>query len=285
MHAIASRLHFFKGCPRLSLGCPRRQLWKDANLEVKPGQFGPQSSASRRLPLQIAFRAARFVLLSAPEGTGKSCFFRAMAGIWLLGLTLSQLGSKRVTDSRPRPHASGEVYLPAKTLFLPQKPAAEMIWHGRRLSSVPFVDMHVLRSYIPQGTLKQAVAYPSCSDPTAQRWDTSQRFFRLAGEVPPSSPMQRCSPSWRLSLQRSSTASFLFLGFGLHLPAGRAAHNLGRPVGKDSSEALFVRLGLQVVSSMTKPTGHLGFECQKSKGAVALETKLAAALGNAALGR
>ena len=106
-----------------------------------------------------------------------------------------------------------------------------------------------------------------------------------AGEVPPSSPMQRCSPSWRLSLQRSSTASFLFLGFGLHLPAGRAAHNLGRPVGKDSSEALFVRLGLQVVSSMTKPTGHLGFECQKSKGAVALETKLAAALGNAALGR
>ncbi|CAE7260557.1 unnamed protein product [Symbiodinium sp. CCMP2592] len=76
----------------------QRQLWKDANLEVKPGQF---------------------VLLSAPEGTGKSCFFRAMAGIW--------------------PHASGEVYLPAKTLFLPQK------------------------SYIPQGTLKQAVAYPSCS--------------------------------------------------------------------------------------------------------------------------
>lgn len=74
----------------------QRQLWKDANLEVKPGQF---------------------VLLSAPEGTGKSCFFRAMAGIW--------------------PHASGEVYLPAKTLFLPQK------------------------SYIPQGTLKQAVAYPS----------------------------------------------------------------------------------------------------------------------------
>eukprot|EP00439_Symbiodinium_sp_Y106_P034288 s1897_g4.t1 len=76
----------------------QRQLWKDANLEVKPGQF---------------------VLLSAPEGTGKSCFFRAMAGIW--------------------PHASGEVYLPAKTLFLPQK------------------------SYIPQGTLKQAVAYPSCA--------------------------------------------------------------------------------------------------------------------------
>ncbi|CAE7441490.1 unnamed protein product [Symbiodinium natans] len=76
----------------------QRQLWRDANLEVKPGEF---------------------VLLSAPEGTGKSCFFRAMAGIW--------------------PHASGEVYLPAKTLFLPQK------------------------SYIPQGTLKQAVAYPSCA--------------------------------------------------------------------------------------------------------------------------
>eukprot|EP00441_Pelagodinium_beii_P043020 CAMPEP_0197641612 /NCGR_PEP_ID=MMETSP1338-20131121/15528_1 /TAXON_ID=43686 ORGANISM="Pelagodinium beii, Strain RCC1491" /NCGR_SAMPLE_ID=MMETSP1338 /ASSEMBLY_ACC=CAM_ASM_000754 /LENGTH=733 /DNA_ID=CAMNT_0043214627 /DNA_START=125 /DNA_END=2322 /DNA_ORIENTATION=- len=75
----------------------RRQLWKDANLEVEPGQF---------------------ILLSAPEGTGKSCFFRAMAGIW--------------------PHASGEVFLPKGSLFLPQK------------------------SYIPKGTLKQAVAYPEC---------------------------------------------------------------------------------------------------------------------------
>jgi len=76
----------------------QRELWRDAQLEVKSGEF---------------------VLLSAPEGTGKSCFFRAMAGIW--------------------PHASGEVHLPEKALFLPQK------------------------SYIPQGTLKQAVTYPSCA--------------------------------------------------------------------------------------------------------------------------
>jgi len=75
----------------------RRQLWKDANLEVQPGEF---------------------ILLSAPEGSGKSCFFRAMAGIW--------------------PHASGEVFLPKGALFLPQK------------------------SYIPKGSLKQAVAYPEC---------------------------------------------------------------------------------------------------------------------------
>eukprot|EP00931_Biecheleriopsis_adriatica_P114833 TRINITY_DN90728_c0_g1_i1.p1 TRINITY_DN90728_c0_g1~~TRINITY_DN90728_c0_g1_i1.p1 ORF type:complete len:748 (+),score=185.97 TRINITY_DN90728_c0_g1_i1:112-2355(+) len=87
----------------LSINLPakanKRQLWKDANLQVSPGEF---------------------VLLSAPEGTGKSCFFRAMAGIW--------------------PHASGEVFLPDGTLFVPQK------------------------SYIPQGPLKQAVTYPACAD-------------------------------------------------------------------------------------------------------------------------
>lgn len=72
-----------------------RKLWDHAELQVLCGEF---------------------VLLSAPEGTGKSCFFRAMAGIW--------------------PHADGEVFLPEHVLFVPQK------------------------SYIPQGTLKQAVTYP-----------------------------------------------------------------------------------------------------------------------------
>lgn len=76
-----------------------RVLWSKAGLVVQPGQF---------------------VLLSAPEGSGKSCFFRALAGIW--------------------PHASGNVYLGQEVLFVPQKP------------------------FIPQGTLKQAVAYPELAD-------------------------------------------------------------------------------------------------------------------------
>jgi len=75
-----------------------RVLWEEAGLAINSGEF---------------------VLLSAPEGSGKSCFFRAMAGIW--------------------PHASGEVYLPVGTLFVPQK------------------------SYIPQGTLKEATAYPQAA--------------------------------------------------------------------------------------------------------------------------
>lgn len=64
----------------------------------------------------LAVRAGEFVLLTAPEGSGKSCFFRALAGIW--------------------PDASGTVYMPENVLFVPQ------------------------RSYIPQGSLKQALAYP-----------------------------------------------------------------------------------------------------------------------------
>lgn len=76
-----------------------RILWSKAGLVVQPGEF---------------------VLLSAPEGSGKSCFFRALAGIW--------------------PHASGSVFLGDEVLFVPQKP------------------------FIPQGTLKQAVAYPEVAD-------------------------------------------------------------------------------------------------------------------------
>jgi len=72
-----------------------RNIWSGANLVVERGSF---------------------VLLTAPEGTGKSCFFRALAGIW--------------------PHAKGEAWFQGHTLFLPQK------------------------SYIPQGPLKLAVAYP-----------------------------------------------------------------------------------------------------------------------------
>jgi putative ATP-binding cassette transporter len=76
-------------------GKEERKLWDNASLVVKPGQF---------------------VLLTAPEGSGKSCFLRAIAGIW--------------------PYATGNVFTDENTLFLPQKP------------------------FIPQTTLKQAVAYP-----------------------------------------------------------------------------------------------------------------------------
>jgi len=57
-----------------------KKIWENAGLVIKPGQF---------------------VLLSAPEGTGKSCFFRALAGIW--------------------PHATGSIYKEESSLFLPQK--------------------------------------------------------------------------------------------------------------------------------------------------------------------
>jgi len=76
-------------------GKDQKKLWNNAALVVQPGQF---------------------MLLSAPEGTGKSCFFRALAGIW--------------------PHAAGNVFVEEGSLFLPQRP------------------------FVPQGTLKQAVAYP-----------------------------------------------------------------------------------------------------------------------------
>jgi putative ATP-binding cassette transporter len=59
---------------------PGRNIWKGANLTIHHGTF---------------------VLLTAPEGTGKSCFFRAIAGLW--------------------PHAKGETWFQGDALFLPQK--------------------------------------------------------------------------------------------------------------------------------------------------------------------
>lgn len=56
------------------------------------------------------------VLVHGPSGSGKSSLFRTLAGIW--------------------PHASGQVSLPADTMFIPQRP------------------------YFPDGRLRDALAYP-----------------------------------------------------------------------------------------------------------------------------
>ena len=56
------------------------------------------------------------MLLQGPSGSGKSTLFRTLAGIW--------------------PFASGEVNLPADTMFIPQRP------------------------YFPNGPLRDALAYP-----------------------------------------------------------------------------------------------------------------------------
>jgi len=73
-----------------------RTLWRSAGLSLRPGEF---------------------VLLSAQEGSGKSCFFRALAGIW--------------------PHASGEVFLPQGALFVPQR---SYVPHGSLKAAVAYPE-------------------------------------------------------------------------------------------------------------------------------------------------
>lgn len=68
-------------CARLPDQFGGRVLWNNAGLVVKLGEF---------------------TLLSAPEGSGKSCFFRAIAGIW--------------------PEASGSAFFRSGVLFIPQRP-------------------------------------------------------------------------------------------------------------------------------------------------------------------
>jgi len=92
-----------------------KALWRDAELRVEPGES---------------------VLLCAPEGSGKSCFLRAVAGIW--------------------PHgARGCCRYRGEPFFVPQRP------------------------YIPQGELRQAVAFPSCA--SQYRDDAVARALTLVG--------------------------------------------------------------------------------------------------------
>jgi putative ATP-binding cassette transporter len=72
---------------------------------------------------QLLVQAGDSILLRGPSGSGKSTLFRALAGIW--------------------PLASGQVELPASSMFIPQRP------------------------YFPNASLRDALAYP---DP-AERYD------------------------------------------------------------------------------------------------------------------
>lgn len=73
-----------------------RNIWRNAELEVKEKEF---------------------VLLTASEGSGKSCFFRTVGGIW--------------------PFADGRIYSVGKTLFVPQKPH---IPHGSLKQALSYPD-------------------------------------------------------------------------------------------------------------------------------------------------
>eukprot|EP00746_Dinoflagellata_sp_MGD_P002280 gnl/MRDRNA2_/MRDRNA2_104420_c0_seq1.p1 gnl/MRDRNA2_/MRDRNA2_104420_c0~~gnl/MRDRNA2_/MRDRNA2_104420_c0_seq1.p1 ORF type:complete len:769 (-),score=108.08 gnl/MRDRNA2_/MRDRNA2_104420_c0_seq1:11-2317(-) len=102
-----------------SVAVVTKDLYVDLPPEVLPDE---QIEAGRNIwrNASLTIQRGSFVLLTAPEGTGKSCFFRALAGLW--------------------PHSKGETWFQGDTLFLPQK------------------------SYIPQGPLKLAVAYPMVED-------------------------------------------------------------------------------------------------------------------------
>ena len=69
---------------------------------------------------QLQVQAGDSILLRGPSGSGKSTLFRALAGIW--------------------PMASGQVELPASSMFIPQHP------------------------YFPNASLRDALAYPEAPD-------------------------------------------------------------------------------------------------------------------------
>jgi putative ATP-binding cassette transporter len=87
---------------------------------------GAQPIRELTSPFSLTIERGQRWLVTGPSGSGKSVFFRAMAGIWPYG---------RGTVDRPAD---------ARMLFLPQK------------------------SYLPAGTLADALCYPSRSDAYAE---------------------------------------------------------------------------------------------------------------------
>ena len=81
----------------------------DLTLQLPTGATLLQGATLRAVPGQ-------HTLVQGPSGSGKSTLFRALAGIW--------------------PWAQGRVALPARTMFIPQRP------------------------YFPDGALRDALAYP-----------------------------------------------------------------------------------------------------------------------------
>jgi putative ATP-binding cassette transporter len=73
------------------------------------------------------------VLIRGPSGCGKSTLLRVLAGIW-------PYVTSPTHDRRGEPITYGPVVLPARSVFMPQRP------------------------YFPEGTLRQALAYPDSAE-------------------------------------------------------------------------------------------------------------------------
>ena len=115
------------GAPRSPIGAMARGAAPGVPAIAADGLVLAVPTAARHireltLPFSLSIESGQRWLVTGPSGSGKSVFFRAMAGIWPYG---------RGTVDRP-----GD----ARVLFLPQK------------------------SYLPAGTLADALCYPSRSD-------------------------------------------------------------------------------------------------------------------------
>ena len=161
---------------------------QDLTLQLPTGATLVQGATLRAAPGQ-------HTLVQGPSGSGKSTLFRALAGIW--------------------PWAQGRVALPARTMFIPQRP------------------------YFPDGALRDALAYP---EPASAYTDEQLRTALHDALLPALAERLDERDNWTQKLSGGEQQRLAIARVLLKQPAWVLADEATSALDVPAEQALYTRL-------------------------------------------
>ena len=168
----------------------------DLTLQLPTGATLLQGATLRAEPGQ-------HTLVQGPSGSGKSTLFRALAGIW--------------------PWAQGRVALPARTMFIPQRP------------------------YFPDGALRDALAYP---EPASAYTDEQLKTALQDALLPDLAARLDDRDNWTQKLSGGEQQRLAIARVLLKAPAWVLADEATSALDVPAEETLYARL-----KAMTEQAG------------------------------